>query len=42
MIVIRDPKTFCFISLIKNEIKQLMLQHKHQNNIHQHRKQQNK
>ena len=27
---------------IKNEIEQLVLKHKHRNDIHEHRKQQNK
>ena len=68
MIVIRDPKTFCFNfdwpkyanenlkheiefiiksneslaeNKIKNETEQLLLKHKHVNNIHEHGKQQN-
>ena len=54
MIVIRDPKTFCFNfefiiksneslaeKKIKNEIEQLLLRYKHENNIHEHGKQQN-
>ena len=68
MIVIRDPKTFCFNfdwpkdvdqnlkhenefiikrnkSLIenktKNKIEQLLLKHKHESDIHEHRKMQN-
>ena len=68
MIVIRDPKTFCFnfdlpkeddenlnreIELIiksnesladiiiKNEIEELLLKHKHGNNIYKHGKRQN-
>ena len=69
MIVIRDPKTFCFNfdwpkdfegnlkyemefiiknseslaeNKIKNEIEQLLLKYKHENNIHELGKQQNK
>ena len=71
MIIIRNPKTFCFnfdrpkyadenlkheIEFIiksnkpwinqwikqKHEIEKLLLKHKHENNIHEHRKQQNK
>ena len=69
MIVIRDPKTFCFNfdfpkdfdenlmheiefiiksnetlreNKIKNKIEQLLLKYKNGNNIHEHRKQQNK
>ena len=68
IIVIRDPKLFCFnfdwpkdvdVNLkheiefiiksneflvenkIKNEIEQLLSKYKHDNNIHEHRKQQN-
>ena len=68
MIVIRDPKAFCFNfdqakyldenlkheiefivksneplaeNKIKREIKQLLLKYNHENNIHEHRKQQN-
>ena len=68
MIVIRDPKTFCFNfdwpkyvdenlkhgiefiiksneslaeNKIKNEIEQLLLKYKRENNIHEHGKQQN-
>ena len=69
MIVIRDPKTFCFNfdfpkdfeenlmheiefiiksnetlreNKIKSKIEQLLLKYKNGNNIHEHRKQQNK
>ena len=69
MIVIRDPKTFCFNfdwpkdvdenlkyelefiiksnealaeNKMKNKIEQLLSKYKHGNNIHEHRKQQNK
>ena len=69
MIVIRDPKTFCFNfycpkhddknlkheiefiiktheslaeNKIKNNIEQLLLKYKHESNIHEHGKQQNK
>ena len=69
MIVIWDPKTFCFNfdwpkdvdenlkheikyilknseslaeNKIKNEIQQLVLKYKHENDIHEHRKQQKK
>ena len=69
MIVIRDPKTFCFNfdwpkdvdenlkyklefiiksnealaeNNIKNKIEQLLPKYKHGNNIHEHRKKQNK
>ena len=46
MIVIRDPKTFCFNfelaeNKTKNEIEQLLLKCKHGNNIHEHGKKQN-
>ena len=69
MVLIREPKTFCFDfhwskyvyenlkhkiqflvksngslaeNKIKNKIKQLLYKYKHGNNIHEHRKQQNK
>ena len=69
IIVIRDPKTFCFNfdwpkdvdenlkyelefiiksnealaeNKMKNKIEQLLSKYKHGNNIHEHRKQQNK
>ena len=53
MIVIRGPRTFCFNfdslenessaeNKIKNEIEQLLFKYKSGNNIHEHRKQQNK
>ena len=53
MIMMRDPKTFCFnligqkmlmrirIMKLNNKIKQLLIKYKHGNNIHDHRKQQN-